>query len=109
MFGLHNLTARSVTAPRHPGGGSQFFTPTNQPQPPATQNAFDSGQSNFLFFFWGNGTLSNNTPSPFGHLAGSQVLYYNYAQPVLGVGGIVTGQLIHAPLTDQEENQTGFY
>lgn len=98
---VRNAKAR---ADAHPNGAGQFHYATVQPEPGAEANAFDSGQSNFQFFFWGNGTLTGQTINPFG-----SVLYHNLGVPVLGLGGTVTGQLVHVPLQDQDGNDTGIY
>jgi hypothetical protein len=88
----------------HPGAYPQSHHQTVQPEPGAESNAFDSGQSNFQFFVWGNGTMYQQTPNPFG-----APIYHNYAIPVNGLGGIVTGQLVHVPLQDENGNDTGIY
>lgn len=110
MFTLDNI--RNAFAPRHSPGGSIPYTfyPTKQPQPGAEANAFESNQAFPLFFVWGNGTLHGNAPNPFGVPAGYQgnaVLYYNYAVPINGLGGLVTGQLVHVPLDNLNGDDTG--
>jgi hypothetical protein len=89
---------------QHPGGGPYTFIPTVQPTPGAENNAFSQNQTKTLLAFWGNGTLCKQPVDPLG-----SVIQFNQTYVIQGLGGLVTGTMVHIPLDNLDGDDTGYY
>ena len=72
------------------------YTPTRQPSPGAYGYAFNPTLQNPLFSLPGNGTPYSFQWRPYQ----PEQVYYNQAQTMVGLSGVVAGQMVTRPLID---------